>query len=140
MKIILSILLLLIFLQYCNKDTVLKEFEEDFNDKYPKAYQCLEKSWQELTSFFDFPAVHWQYIRTTNPIESTFSTVKQRTRATKGAGNKEMAEVMAFKLMLEAEKRWRKLKGYRELENLSKGMLYKDGELVDIEKQRGRLA
>ena len=76
-------------------------------------------------------AEHWQHIRTTNPIESMFATVKLRSKTTKGAGSPRQAEVMAFKLMKEAEKKWRKIRGYRELENLLNGVLYKDGELVE---------
>lgn len=118
----------------------LKEFKEDFEEKYPKAVGKLEKNWGELTAFFDLPAIHWQYLRTTNPIESTFATVKLRTRTTKGAGNKEIAETMAFKLLMEAEKKWRKLQGYKKIPGLLKGDLYKDGILVNIEDQRGKLA
>jgi transposase-like protein len=104
---------------------VKKEFTEDFGEKYPKAIASLEESWVELTAFFDFPALHWQYLRTTNPIESTFATVKLRTRTTKGAGNQEVAETMAFKLLLEAEKRWRKLQGYKQIPGLLRGDLYR---------------
>ena len=121
-------------------EIVKKEFIEDFGEKYPKATEKLEKNWIELTAFFDFPALHWQYLRTTNPIESTFATVKLRTRTTKGAGNKETAETMAFKLLQEAEKGWRKLKGYEKITGLLKGDVYKDGNLVNIEEVRGRLA
>ena len=121
-------------------DIVKKEFGEDYREKYPKAIECLDSHWNQLTAFFDFPALHWQYLRTTNPIESTFATVKLRTRTTKGAGNREVAETMAFKLLLEAEKRWRKLQGYKKIPGLLKGELYKDGQLVDIETVRGRLA
>ncbi|MFK7872757.1 MAG: IS256 family transposase, partial [Oligoflexales bacterium] len=121
-------------------DIELARFKKDLGPKYPKAVTCLEKNWSELTAFFNFPAIHWQYLRTTNPIESTFATVKLRTKTTKGAGNTDIAETMAFKLMLEAEKRWRKLQGYKELPGLLKGDLYKDGELLDIEQVRGRLA
>ncbi|MCI5119559.1 MAG: IS256 family transposase [Candidatus Electrothrix sp. LOE1_4_5] len=121
-------------------EIVKKEFMQDYGEKYPKAIKCLDKNWSELTAFFDFPATHWQSLRTTNPIESTFATVKLRTRTTKGAGNMEIAETMAFKLMCVAEKRWRKIKGYQKIPGLLKGDLYKDGKLVDIEESRGRIA
>ena len=115
-------------------------FHEDFYDKHPKAVQSLEKNWDKLISFFSMPAPHWKYIRTTNPIESSFATVKLRTRTTKGAGNKEIAETMAFKLLLEAEKRWRKLQGFRLIPGILQGDVYKDGILVNIEDLRGRSA
>lgn len=116
------------------------DFTRDFIDRYPKAIKCLDDSWEELTAFFDFPALHWQYLRTTNPIESTFSTVKLRTKSTRGSGSKEAAETMAFKLLIEAEKRWRKLQGFKAIPGLLKGDVYKDGNLVDIETVRGRIA
>ena len=112
-------------------EAVKEEFIEDFQDKYPKVTNCLTKDWQDLVTFFSFPAKHWLHIRTTNPIESTFATVKQRTRATKGAGSVEMAETMALKLILEAQKRWHRLRGFEELRYLVQGGLYKDGILVD---------
>ena len=112
-------------------DRELKKFKLFFEDKYPKAVKCLEKDWKELTTFFDFPALHWQHIRTTNPIESAFATVKLRTKTTKGAGNTEMAKAMAFKLLYESESRWRKIRGFKELEILWAGGIYKDGKLIE---------
>ena len=109
---------------------IKNRFNLEFEAKYPQAVECLNKDWSQLTTYFDFPAWHWQHLRTTNPIESTFATVKQRTRATKGAGSVKMAEVMAFKLMLEAEKRWQRIRGYEEISNLLRGEVYKDGKLV----------
>lgn len=105
-------------------------FEKLFSEKYPKAVDCLVKSWAELTTFFDFPASHWQHLRTTNPIESSFATVKLRTKVTKGAGSKETAEVMTFKLLKECEKRWRRIKGAEEIKNLLEGLEYRDGVMV----------
>lgn len=107
-----------------------QSFEKLFSEKYPKAVQCLVKHWSELTTFFHYPAMHWQHIRTTNPIESSFATVKLRTKVTKGAGSKETAAVMAFKLLDECQKRWRKLRGHEEIKNLLKGLEYKDGIMV----------
>ena len=104
-------------------------FEKSFADKYPKAVDCLLKDWDKLTPFFSFPGAHWRHIRTTNPIESTFATVKLRTAATKGSGSTEMAEAMAFKLMAEAQKRWKRIRGHGELKNILSGVLYKDGKL-----------
>ena len=82
---------------------VKKVFEVEFSSKYPKATDCLNRDWDKLITFFNFPAEHWQHLRTTNPIESMFATVKLRTKVTKGAGPLRMAEVMAFKLMMEAQ-------------------------------------
>jgi putative transposase len=108
-----------------------KSFENLFGDKYPKSTECLVKSWSELTTFFRYPAAHWISLRTTNPIESSFATVKHRTRGTKGAGNKETAAAMAFKLLLECQKRWRKIRGEREeIQNLLNGLEYRDGVVV----------
>lgn len=107
-----------------------ESFEKLYSDKYPKAVECLSKSWAELTTFFHYPAQHWQHIRTTNPIESSFATVKLRTKVTKGAGSKETAAVMAFKLLHECQRKWRKLRGHEEFKNLLKGVEYKDGLMI----------
>lgn len=107
-----------------------ESFEKLYSEKYPKAVDCLVKSWSELTSFFHYPALHWQHIRTTNPIESSFATVKLRTKVTKGAGSKETAAVMAFKLLNECQRKWRKLRGHEEFTNLLKGLEYKDGIMI----------
>jgi putative transposase len=104
-----------------------KNFNDLLHDKYPKAVEKITNDWSELTAFFSFPAAHWQSLRTTNPIESTFATVKLRTRVTKGAGSTRTAASMAFKLMLEAEKKWNKIRGWKEIENLLRGVDYRDG-------------
>jgi transposase-like protein len=111
-----------------------ESFETLFSDKYPKAVECLIKSWEPLTAFFHYPAKHWTHIRTTNPIESSFATVKLRTKVTKGAGSKETAAVMAFKLLDECQKKWRKLRGHEEIKNLLKGLEYKDGIMITRDK------
>ncbi len=106
-------------------------FEKLFGDKYPKATECLVKSWTELTTFFHYPAVHWTSLRTTNPIESSFATVKLRTKVTKGAGNKETAAAMAFKLLQECQKKWRRIRGEKqEIQNLLGGLAYRDGIVI----------
>jgi len=87
----------------------IERFSQEFEAKYPKAVGCLLKDQDELLTFFDFPAEHWIHLRTTNPIESPFSTVKARTRQTKGAGSRKAGLAMAFKLLLAAEKRWRRI-------------------------------
>ena len=109
-----------------------KEFESEFHEKFPKAVDCISKDWDALTTHFNFPAMHWQHIRTTNPIESMFATVKLRTKTSKGAGSIKTAETMAFKLMKEAEKKWRKIRGHEEIENLLSGGVYKDGRLLEV--------
>ena len=109
-------------------------FEKQYSEKYPKAVECLSKSWSELTTFFNYPAMHWQHIRTTNPIESSFATVKLRTKVTKGAGSKDAAAVMAFKLLSECQKRWRRLRGHEEIKHLLNGLEYKDGVMVTRDK------
>lgn len=106
------------------------QFEKLYQEKYPKAVDCLVKNWSELTTHFDFPAAHWLHLRTTNPIESAFATVKLRTKVTKGAGSKTTAEVMAFKLLKECEKSWRKVNVPGEIKNLLAGLAYKDGVVV----------
>lgn len=115
------------------KATAEKErdlFEKLYSEKYPKAVDCLVKNWSVLTTYFDFPAAHWVHLRTTNPIESSFATVKLRTKVTKGAGSKETAEVMTFKLLKECEKRWRKINLPGEIKNLLAGLAFKDGVVV----------
>ncbi len=106
------------------------QFKKLFQDKYPKAVDCLTKSWRELVTFFRYPASHWVHLRTTNPIESSFATVKLRTKVTKGAGSKEAASVMAFKMLSECEKNWRKINGIKEITNLLNGLAYKDGVMI----------
>jgi len=113
-------------------------FDKLFKDKYPKASEKLDKDWERLNAFLSFPAKHWVHIRTTNIIESTFATVKLRTKVTKGAGSAKTAEAMAFKLFLEAEKKWRKINAPEELQNLLNGVEYKDGVMLNaLQNQEG---
>ncbi len=108
-----------------------QSFENLFSEKYPKATECLVKSWSELTTFFCYPAVHWTSLRTTNPIESSFATVKLRTKVTKGAGNRDTATAMAFKLLQECQKKWRRIRGEKQdLQNLLNGLEYRDGIVI----------
>lgn len=116
-----------------NKDLALKAYDQFiqlYEAKYPKACVCLKKDKERLFTFYDFPAMHWQHIRTTNPIESTFATVRHRTRQTKGCGSRLATLTMVFKLATSAEKRWRKLRGYRLIDQLILGVKFKDGEEV----------
>ena len=104
-------------------DLFLKTYEA----KYPKATECLSKDRAELLAFYDFPAEHWMHLRTTNPIESTFATVRLRHRRTKGNGSRIACLTMVFKLMQSAEKRWRLLNGSNRLPDVIAGVLFKDG-------------
>ena len=103
------------------------KFIETYQAKYPKATECLEKSREELLAFYNFPAEHWQHLRTTNPIESTFATVRLRTKRTKGSGSRKACLTMAFKLCQSAAKTWRKLKGSKLLPDVILGIQFVDG-------------
>ena len=88
---------------------------ECYGTKYPKAMECLNKDREELLAFYDFPAEHWIHIRTTNLIESTFATVRLRTKRSKNCGSRETTLAMVYKLMESAQKKWRKIKGFNLL-------------------------
>lgn len=107
-----------------------REFAHEFHAKYPKAVEKLEKDWKELTAYFSLPALHWQSLRTTNVIESTFATVRLRTNVTKGAGSLKAAESMAFKLLEDAQKTWNRMRGFAELANVLSGVAYADGVMI----------
>lgn len=107
-----------------------KHFLDAYEAKYPKAVECLKKDKENLFTFYKFPAVHWIHIRTTNPIESTFATVRNRTRSTKGCGSRSATLTMIYKLCLEAEKTWHRLKGYKMIHLVLEDKKFKDGELV----------
>ena len=94
-----------------------------------KAVNCLTKDFDDLFTFYDFPAAHWGHIRTTNPIESTFATVRLRTKRTKGCGSRIPTLTMVFKLCQEAEKSWHRLKGYKLIPFVMKGRIFIDREL-----------
>lgn len=102
-------------------------FVETYKDKYPKAAQCLEKDRDVLLTFYDFPAEHWRHIRTTNPIESTFATVRLRTAKVRGCFSRETVLTMAFKLSQCAEKRWIRIRGSKKLPKVIKGVRFVDG-------------
>jgi putative transposase len=105
-------------------------FIQVYGSKWPRATDCLEKDRAELLAFYDFPAEHWQHLRTSNPIESTFATVRLRTYRTKGPGSREAGIAMAFKLARKAESRWRKLNGSGKLQELIDGIVFVDGERI----------
>jgi putative transposase len=108
----------------------LEVFREEYGAKYPKALAKLDKDWKPLTAFYDFPAEHWRHLRTTNPIESSFATVKLRTRVTKGAGSKAAALAMAYKLLITAQERWRRFNGHELITEVLDGATFKDGVKV----------
>lgn len=102
--------------------------------KYPKASECLSKDREALLSFYDFPALHWQHVRTTNPIESTFATVRLRTSKTRGCVSRGGMLAMVFKLTKVAEQKWHKLKGNELLVQVTQGVRFKDGLQVKTHK------
>jgi transposase-like protein len=102
-------------------------FVEAYQARYPKAVECLKKDREALLTFYDFPAEHWQHLRTTNPIESTFATVRLRTHRTKGCGSRTATLTMVFKLTQSAEQHWRKLNGAVILEDVIRGVQFVDG-------------
>ena len=102
-------------------------FIESFEAKYPKAVECLCKDREVLLTFYDFPAEHWVHLRTTNPIESTFATVRLRTVRTKGCGSRTACLTMVFKLARCAEKQWRRLNGAALLPEVIQGVVFVDG-------------
>jgi transposase-like protein len=102
-------------------------FLETFSAKYPAATACLDKDRDALLAFYDFPAEHWIHLRTSNPIESTFATVRLRTAKTKGCGSRVACLSMVFKLALSAQKRWRTLNGAKLLADVITGVVFEDG-------------
>ena len=116
-----------------------EEAERQFDDfiaiyeaKYPKAVECLQKDREVLLTFYDFPAEHWKHIRTTNPIESTFSTVRLRTAKVRSCFSSKTVLTMAFKLCQSAQRRWQRLHSYKILGKVIRGVQFVNG----IEKIR----
>ena len=114
-------------------DNTLRRFEA----KYPGAMECLKKDKASMLAFYDFPAEHWQHIRTTNPIESVFASVRLRTTKSKSCGSRKTTLAMTYKLMTTAENKWRRLRGYRLLADVVQGVKFKDGERVGLDQQQG---
>jgi transposase-like protein len=114
-------------------------FAEKYGTKYARAADCLTKDRDALLAFYDFPAEHWDHLRTTNPIESVFATVRHRTVRTKGALSPTTARLMVFKLVLAASKTWRRLKGENQLPKIVDGVIFRDGTEV-IERPSTRAA
>jgi putative transposase len=102
-------------------------FVEAYGVKYDRAVKCLMKDRADLLALYDFPAEHWKHIRTTNPIESTFATVRHRTTKTKGCLSRQTALAMTHQLMLSAKKKWRKLDGQNRLPEIIQGVEFRDG-------------
>jgi putative transposase len=108
-------------------EAAITVFAEKYGFKYPKAVDCLIKDRTALLAFFDFPADHWDHLRTANPIESVFATVRHRTVRTKGALSQNTARLMVFKLVTAASKTWRRLKGENHLPRIIEGIRFADG-------------
>jgi transposase-like protein len=114
------------------KDDALASYQEFlrlYQTKYPRAAECLEKDFEALFTFYDFPAEHWSHIRTSNPIESTFATVRLRHRRTKGSGSTTATLMMVYKLASEAEKHWRRLNGPNRIAQVLEGARFINGIL-----------
>ena len=115
------------------KTDALKAFDLallTYSAKYPKAMACLEKEKEQMLAFYDFPAAHWQHIRTSNPIESTFATVRLRTAKTRGCVARHAILAMCYKLGLSADEKWRKLRGFKLLAEVIRGVRFRDGEPI----------
>lgn len=110
-----------------NAETALGQFLEKYEAKYSKATECLKKDQDELLAFYEFPAEHWGHLRTTNPIESTFATIRLRHRKTKGNGTRRASLAMMFKLAQSAAKKWRRLSSHEKIALVIEGRSFKDG-------------
>ena len=113
-------------------DRTLKRFEA----KYPKAMECLAKDRNELLAFYDYPAEHWVHIRTTNPIESSFATVRLRSKRSRNCGSRATTLSMVFKLLQSAQKRWRRIKHFQKLELVVSNVKFQDGEQITDQSDR----
>ena len=111
-------------------------FIESYQIKYEKAAECLNKDRDVLLTFYDFPAEHWKHLRTTNPIESTFATVRHRTVRSKGCLSNRTALAMVFKLVEAAQNSWRRLDGHNQLPKLILGVKFADGLEVAVKPDR----
>jgi transposase-like protein len=114
-------------------EAAIDTFADKYGPKYDKAVACLTKDREALLAFFDFPAEHWDHLRTSNPIESVFATVRHRTVRTKGSLSQKTAKLMVFKLVLAAAKTWRRLKGQNQLPKLVEGVRFQNGvEVIEM--------
>jgi transposase-like protein len=108
-----------------------KRFDAEFRPRWAKAADKVSSDLDRLLTFFDFPAEHWLHLKTSNPIESTFSTVRQRTRVTKGPGSRAAGLAMAFKLIESAQDRWRAVNGPHLVALVRAGATFRKGVLVE---------
>jgi putative transposase len=114
-------------------EAAIDVFAEKYRAKHDKAVECLTKDREALLALFDFPAEHWDHLRTTNPIESVFATVRHRTVRTKGSLSPTTAKLMVFKLIVAASKTWRRLKGTNQLPKVIAGVRFQDGiEVIEV--------
>jgi len=114
-------------------ETAINVFADKYGAKYDKAVTCLTKDREALLAFFDFPAEHWDHLRTSNPIESVFATVRHRTVRTKGSLSPKTAKLMVFKLVSSAAKTWRRLKGENQLPKVVRGVKFQNGvEVIEM--------
>jgi putative transposase len=116
-------------------EKAMDRFEAEYGAKYPKAEASLRRDQDKLLTFYDFPAEHWQHIRTSNPVESTFATVRLRQRITKGPGSRKRGLMMAYKLLRMAEERWRRLNGAELLPLVRAGVKFTDGLQAERDDQ-----
>jgi len=107
---------------------------QSYEAKYPKAAACLAKDQQSLLTFYDFPAEHWHHIRTSNPIESTFASVRLRTAKTRGCVSRTSILSMVFKLTESAEQRWLKLRAVERIAEVVRGVQFKNGVPGELKK------
>lgn len=119
-------------------EKALAHFEQTYQAKYPKAVVCVVKDRESLLRFYDFPAEHWTHLRTTNPIESTFATIRHRTDQARGCVNRNTMLTMIFKLGMCAEKRWRKIRGFNYLAKVIDGVKFQDGVEVSNDAESSR--
>ena len=118
-------------------EAALNVFAEKYRVKYGKAVECLTKDRESLLTFYDLPAEHWEHLRTTNPIESVFATVRHRTVRTKGSLSSATAKLMVFKLIIAASKTWRRLNGTNQLPKVIGGVRFQDGiEVIEAPTNR----
>ena len=108
-------------------------FQKEYGPRYAKAVETLIKDQDRMLTFFDFPAEHWLHLRTTNPIESTFATVKARTKKTKGAGSRKAGLAMAWKLVIAAQDRWRRVNAPHLVALVKVGVEFPNGEAVMLQ-------
>jgi transposase-like protein len=108
-------------------EAAIETFVEKYGAKYGKAVTCLMKDRDALLTFYDFPAEHWDHLRTSNPVESVFATVRHRTARTKGALSQDTARLMVFKLVMAAARTWRRLKGENQLPKVIQGVTFRNG-------------